>query len=106
MPSIYEIDLAAREAQVRLTGNAKSLIKLVLDSVTEDPHRSWRSTSGRKVTTEKLLSTSNQLSADLPETLRRIKQSLGVNELSTFDVLHWLTENLDSICPMIKLPNE
>jgi len=109
MPSLNEIAIAARDSGVNLTPQAHSLIKLVLDSVTEDPHASWQSrySSGR-ATIEELGEQQRGLTNQLPEFLKRISEASTVRQrvVSTFDVLHWLSGNLDSVCPMKKLPEE
>ena len=109
MPSLVEINIAARRSDINLTPQAHSLIKLVLESVTEDPHSSWRSSfSSGPATIEELTAQQQKLTSQLPEFLKQIAEAPIIRErvVSTFDVLHWLSGNLDSVCPMKKLPGE
>lgn len=109
MASLAEIAGAALEARVRLTPQAHLLIKVVLESITEDPHLSWGSKNdGHPQALDELETEQQKLTTQLPELLRSISQYETVRQgiVSTFDVLHWLSGRLDGLCPMRKLPKE
>jgi hypothetical protein len=46
MPRLIEISAAAQEAGVRLTPQAHALTKVVIEAITVDPHRVWRTRTG------------------------------------------------------------
>jgi hypothetical protein len=106
MPSLIEISAAAQEARVRLTPQARALTKVVLEAITEDPHRGWLTRTGGQEypSAEVLLAQQQALVRDLPNLFTQIKEERTVvdGNVSTFDVLHWLSRNLDNYCPFDK----
>jgi len=82
---------------VRVTGHAQKLIYDVLESITADPHPRWR------ISPTELAGLRRQIESDLSSLLAKIMVDEHVEEVITaFDVLHWLTHNLDNVCPIEK----
>lgn len=86
---------------------AKQLIKLVLDSIVEDPHPSWN------LPGQDLLEKHNDLVRRVPNFLSGVLESEHGERhsapsmkarITTFELLHWLGGNLDRICPIEKSP--
>ena len=110
MPSLIEITRAAQTAGVPLTPQAALLAKVVLDAIAEDPHPRWRNKKtswGDGGDPPRLLELNNiqmRITADLPGIFKEVQQheSDSIGEVSTFDLLHWLTKRLDTICPFDK----
>lgn len=105
MPSLAEIAEAARVSNVRITPHAALLVKTVLDAISEDPHPSWRSrTTGEKPSAGTLRDFQQYVTRDLPRLLEGMQkeEEAGDREVSSFDLLHWLSKYLDSLCPFEK----
>jgi hypothetical protein len=104
MPSLAEIAEAAARSEINLTLQAQFLIKVVLDSITEDPHPSWRTRDRERLTRGALEDQQQRLVRELPAILSAIGRETAILDrtLSTFDILHWLTKRLDDLCPFDK----
>lgn len=78
---------------VGVSGQAQNIIYYVVCAVETDPHPRWKERPSR----ERFLD-------GLPEHLAAVVAEEGVEKrVSTFDVLHWLTRNLERICPIEKI---
>jgi len=84
---------------VRLTNKARDLLLLCLDAIESDPNPSWEANSN-------LPQLTNEMTVRLPSFLFEIWHDRPKNrfydEMTTFEVLHWLGENLTKICPIQK----
>jgi hypothetical protein len=43
---------------------------------------------------------------ELPSTFIKISEDENTDQITTFDVLHWLSKKLDAICPIQKNPKK
>jgi|SRR5579862_8450163 len=105
MPSLAEIADAARVSNVRITPHAALLIKNVLEAISEDPHPRWRSsTTGEAPNSATLRDFQQYVARDLPRLLEGMQkeEETGDREVTSFDLLHWLSKYLDSLCPFEK----
>jgi len=93
----------AERTNIRTSRPATELVALVVSAIVEDPHPRWRAAPG-------FSPASLELAQDwylraLPLFLTQVAQQAlrGEREqITTFDVLHWLTSHLDSICTIPK----
>lgn len=89
--------LFAEETGIKVTPNAQELIGLVLNGIIDDPHPNWHT---NKSDNEKV---ADKFAYDLPQMLHDVMHSENVtHEITTFDMLHWLTLRLPSLCPFAK----
>jgi len=94
------------ERKIGITESAQKLLFSTLVAIEEDPHPTWNTefTSLEKVTDY----FSQNLFRYLEEISRvtflgsRISISKSLEKITFFDVFHWLTFRLDSLCPFIK----
>jgi hypothetical protein len=85
---------------IQVSEQAQRLIQLCLDAIENDPHPAW------DISSEDRKRLSNEMAIRLPSILFEIHHSLSYPQktITTYDVLHWLEENLTSICPITKRP--
>jgi hypothetical protein len=93
-----QLDVAAYAFDAEVSWSARQLIATILNAMVNDPHPAWDSFDRDRVYELKL-----ELENDLPSLMQRIiDDELVTGEVTTFDVLHWLTRHLESICPVTK----
>lgn len=97
---IFNQECASFEStyHIAISENAKKLLYLTLSSIEDDPHPVWDTelTPPKRVTENFL----KNLSKYLTDILHF--QMLSDN-ITYFDVLHWLGIRLDSLCPFMKI---
>ena len=78
---------------IEVSRSTRSLIQVVLEAIVLDPHPRWRvSEDYRRITVGKFV-------ADLPRILQRVSRQERVRGMITsFDVLHYLSVELDGLC--------
>jgi hypothetical protein len=85
---------------IRVSGHATTLLQLLLDAVVKDPHPRWR--AGAAGLADQLPAFRDIYGSALPLLLTQVAaQEPGVREtgqITTFDLLHWLSGRIDSLC--------
>jgi hypothetical protein len=89
------------ERRIEVSAGATTLIAQILDAIMSDPHPSWQYMDHSH--REQVVGSFFEI---LPSFLDVIAFSQSnprdYHVITTFAVLHWLTDNLDSICPIPK----
>lgn len=88
--------VSVRRSRVRITRVARNVIVDILDAIERDPHPRWRGDRSQRA------DALQGLLADLPSLFARVSKAEATQTLTTFHVLHWLSKNLDAICPIDK----
>ncbi len=82
---------------IEVTDSARNLIALLLSAVEKDPHPFW------KADEEDLSSGAQQLLGELPlSLLRAARHTRAEGQLTTYQLMHWLSRNFDFLCPFEK----
>ena len=97
-------DIVARYADTRGTSvspQATTLIAQILDAITSDPHPSWQYMEAYQ--REQVVASFFDILPSILDVIAFSQTNPGNSgEITSFAVLHWLTYNLDSICPIPK----
>lgn len=68
----------------------------IISAIVQDPHPSWPQDL-------RYDAVANEILHNTPQMLAQISQSLEQRKtITAFDFLHWLSGNLDSVCPIPK----
>jgi hypothetical protein len=89
--------LFTQRTRIEITRPAEELASEIISVIIEDPHPSWRS---ENINPRDL---ANQFVSDMQQNLQRIVDEEHVqHRITAFDLLHWLTRNFLSLCPIPK----
>jgi hypothetical protein len=91
-----EITDLRRATGLGVSANAEQLIRYIISGIVGDPHPQWRATAAQ------LRGYSQAFLNDLQQTLARVAHDEEVTVITTFGLLHWLSQRLDTICPIQK----
>lgn len=92
-------DQLERDLGVTWTPYARVLVFNSLTAMQEDPSPTWL--AGR----EARLARTTEMIARLPDLVRQVSRNESVEgRVTYFQVLHWLTDHLDGVCPFEKRP--
>lgn len=84
------------DTHIGISDDAESLLKLLFVAIHEDPHPSWR-------IDDKADSIVDVYKGALPFFLHQIRSTQKVSKkISTFDVVHWLSESFGMLCVIQK----
>lgn len=86
----------SRETGTSISFQAKVVVKELIEAITSDPHRSWKNQEDEVYLAWLQWNTIEQLGEHLKALRKGEKAQIGI---TTFDILHWLSRNLEGICP-------
>lgn len=90
----HYIDSFEQDRGLRVSTLARHLIVLSLDAIEREPNPNWDAQA------ETLESYTDSLTRDVPRLLSAIAEVSHIEkEITYFNVLHFLSRNLKSICP-------
>jgi hypothetical protein len=97
MIDVAQIEDGCKNASKNVSKDARKLIQVILNAITEDPHPNWQTSP------EFNLETARELTKGIPSFLEEIIETQNVHAtVTSFDILHWLSQNIDKIASMRK----
>ena len=92
-------DAIEHEHGIRCSVHSRVLMFNTLSAITEDPSPEWVGNSARQA------DVSSQMIENFPRILSvMLAEAASDGRLTFYQTLHWLGENLNSICPFEKTP--
>jgi len=94
-----QLDEFVTTSRIDISDQARALLHLCIDAIESDPHPAW-------LGDQDFSQFSDEMSLRLPSFLYEIWHNRRLysnyNTITTYEVLHWLGDNLTKICPIQK----
>lgn len=85
--------------KISVTEQASVIIGDALQAIKDDPHRSWPANIKKDTSAFQ-----DSMLEALPAALASFALMHGLNQISSFDLLHAMSNIVDSLCPFVKPP--